>query len=1054
MRNKFFLPVLAVVMVLVVFCLMVCDRFSQKEFIRQEERHVPVIDRADIVVAGGGIAGCAAALTAADRGLEVVLIEDRAYLGYELTAPMRYRSDHYIYLPDFPVTDGICRHLKSTDIYLGDYVDPENLKVELNRLIRNNEHIRTYLFSKPTRAIVREGRICGAEIVNQSGRQIILGRMVIDATANGKLAVSAGAEVNMPAGPEVKVRRYLQMVTHDYHRTGGVDVPDSIGFPEVFVDSLPGLTAKFVEAVAVIPENEETHDRFSRFQSATLERIIALAGYLQEHVEGFDPGKPEGFFDPEVFRSYYPGDEVYFEMSPRVVCKEQAIKSEINAFKRLDPDVFRPNVQDGLLVTGRTVMPDCRCDLQSLLYIGEHAAGVAMDSLPDTDPARIADTTIFYSEPEPSGETVREYLYGVERGREYPAIFQEEVSLPVTGHVDVLVVGGGTSGAPAAITAARKGARVAVVEVLPHCGGIAVNGIHGYYWGLHYDNDSGKFVQRSALRHEIDMKTCFRPDKGVLFDPHKKKSVLQKLIQDAGGVIYYRTFACGTVMEGKTVRGVVIENDLGRQVLLADAVIDATGHASVAAFAGAPFDMGRATDGFTEPVTVMIDMTNRDHGLVNPVHVGDMTRVVMESVNEVSKLRYLAPQMGVRESRRIKGEYTMNPEDIIHNRQFGDVICKYQSRFDPHDRDVENMEAFLFAWNRMFGLFRKPIEGEIPYRSLIPVDVENVLVTGRSFAADYSSQSMIRMQGDLQYMGEAAGAAAYMAARKNKTFREISVEDLQKDMVDAGVITPEDVSVHPPRELTKDQYEKFIAALGTQNEAEAVAQLFMAGEDAVPHLLPLTDPEFEIRDLQPPETDKEQMPGIKPDEKTVRYEAALLLGLQGRREAVPLLMDCIREKNTHRIGYEADPSSYHASKPLYYSAVELAGRMRVQEALPLLRELIVHPDRCPPDLATITIRAMERIGDPSAIERIKPYLKIYDQSANEVFNPTMQWGLRVQAARAMVKLGDNSGIPVLISYLDDEKALLRDYVYDLLLEHTGRDLPKDKDRWMKWWEKN
>ncbi len=132
-------------------------------------------------------------------------------------------------------------------------------------------------------------------------------------------------------------------------------------------------------------------------------------------------------------------------------------------------------------------------------------------------------------------------------------------------------------------------------------------------------------------------------------------------------------------------------------------------------------------------------------------------------------LVHTAPVVGIRDSRRITGDYTVTKDDVISGRAFEDAIGRYGSVIDVHDKD---------------GIHLKEVGGKgwfhIPYRALLPSGVDNLLVAGRCISADYNAQGATRSQAACMLTGQAAGTAAAIAVKAGVGPREISVKELQR----------------------------------------------------------------------------------------------------------------------------------------------------------------------------------------------------------------------------------------------------------------------------------
>jgi FAD dependent oxidoreductase len=130
---------------------------------------------------------------------------------------------------------------------------------------------------------------------------------------------------------------------------------------------------------------------------------------------------------------------------------------------------------------------------------------------------------------------------------------------------------------------------------------------------------------------------------------------------------------------------------------------------------------------------------------------------------EDSFIASYAPMVGVRETRRVRGEYVLTLEDILECKQFEDAICRNHYPVDIH---TPRGKKLVHERTGDFPYFKADAFHEIPLRSIIPLGLENVLVPGRCASATFEAQSAIRVQQNCHSMGEAAGlAAAWMASR-------------------------------------------------------------------------------------------------------------------------------------------------------------------------------------------------------------------------------------------------------------------------------------------------
>ena len=139
---------------------------------------------------------------------------------------------------------------------------------------------------------------------------------------------------------------------------------------------------------------------------------------------------------------------------------------------------------------------------------------------------------------------------------------------------------------------------------------------------------------------------------------------------------------------------------------------------------------------------------------------------------ENSYIGTIAPMVGIRESRRITGDYTLTEEDYLTEARFPDAVARNSYPIDIHSTKAKG------------GLVMKHLPPghyhEIPYRCLLPVGVDNLLVAGRCLSATFAAQAAVRIQQNCRALGEAAGLAAALALEDNVTPRQIDTEELRK----------------------------------------------------------------------------------------------------------------------------------------------------------------------------------------------------------------------------------------------------------------------------------
>ena len=293
-------------------------------------------------------------------------------------------------------------------------------------------------------------------------------------------------------------------------------------------------------------------------------------------------------------------------------------------------------------------------------------------------------------------------------------------------------------------------------------------------------------------------------------DPEAAKYVLDEMIREAGVKMLYHAWASNVIMEENAIKGVFIESKSGRMAILAKVVIDCTGDGDLFHLAGEKYDVmkyaiglvhrlgnvdqiDKGRPGYVEkniggPTPIKgvnwVNMWGKEEqDALDVVNLSELQmeyrRKIWESVQEIRKtpgyedvfLLDTASQLGVRMSRILDGEYRLTLEDTMTYRSFDDVI------------------GISGAWTTMLYRGRKIPASErplwqIPYRSLIPKNTENLLVAGRCFCFERELVEDTRIIGTCLVTGQGAGAAAGLAVREGKAPRDIDrrkLKDLLKE---------------------------------------------------------------------------------------------------------------------------------------------------------------------------------------------------------------------------------------------------------------------------------
>lgn len=185
---------------------------------------------------------------------------------------------------------------------------------------------------------------------------------------------------------------------------------------------------------------------------------------------------------------------------------------------------------------------------------------------------------------------------------------EPERQIPIRKTTEVLVVGSGPSGIGAALAAARGGVRTMLIEQGGTVGGISTAGLMSHWTGTADSRLYREILMRSAALNE----GAIHNKPVIQIDPEKLKMLYLEMLLEAGVEVQLYTFACGAVMEQNRICGVITESKSGREMIGADIVIDASGDGDIAAKAGVPYTLGRASDGGMQPATIMFKVAGVD----------------------------------------------------------------------------------------------------------------------------------------------------------------------------------------------------------------------------------------------------------------------------------------------------------------------------------------------------------------------------------------------------------------------------------------------------------
>ncbi len=426
--------------------------------------------------------------------------------------------------------------------------------------------------------------------------------------------------------------------------------------------------------------------------------------------------------------------------------------------------------------------------------------------------------------------------------------------VPVLLEADVVVVGGGAAGVCAAISAARAGARVVLVERWPMLGGLGTMGGVNTWHTSNLKEELGfgltqEFIEALKRYDGVDRHPRFPHVHGTYsFSPYWLQLVLDEFVRRHKVRTLCYTTLVDAVVRGGSIEGVVVATKRGLRTIRGARFIDASGSGDLGFAAGCPTVVGRPSDSKVQGMTMVtmwddLDPSRRDEivrahreiaelasekiaagelppmgpfsfGLNfqwrwrcslsaiatgDPLEEEDLTRATMEARANVHRIRtfyrehypgledlrldFMGSTLGVRESRRVLGQYVFDADDVLERRSFSDAIGHGFWMIDIHDPGGTGHTT----WSDRSRHLQPGETYQIPYRMLLARGVDNLLLAGRCASATHQGMAALRIQTHCHLMGQAAGYAAAMSLAQNASVAEVDVGRLQRRLIDGGV---------------------------------------------------------------------------------------------------------------------------------------------------------------------------------------------------------------------------------------------------------------------------
>jgi hypothetical protein len=694
-------------------------------------RAIPILRTVDVVVVGGSTGAVSAAVAAKEAGASVFLAAPRPYLGEDLCGPLLT----WLEAGETPVS------ALAAALFAASPAKPLHLKHTLDLALENAGV--PFLTGSLVAEVLRDGSgaLAGVVLANRTGRQAVRARVIVDATDRAWVARMAGASfAAYPPGPQA----FTRVVIGGAVRSGPGIASETMGFQ---IESRPVYRYSLS-----IPMEDGSW------------RSFALAEQVARDMT-WDAGQADD-------------SDTLFQVPPDPMTARATVAGDAFDAGTVDLDAFRPLGVDRVRIVGGCAAVTRAAAAKLLRPIPLIDVGARIGAAAAAEAAGLADPAGVRLPggavtPARYGDTLEALAGARPTDPGTPSLPAEARGLPVLGEFDVVVIGAGTGGAPAGIGAGRAGASTLVVEVLHGMGGISTLGLIGsYYYGY-----------REGFTKELDQGLSAM---GAAVHVVGKSEWYRQQNRAAGTEIWYGALGGGAFVRDGVVRGAVVATPAGRGAVLAKVVIDSTGNADVAAAAGAACETTGGEHAGVQgaglpPIALGASYTNTDYTFIDDTDITDLWHVFFWAREKFSGSYDVAQITDTRERRRIVGDFTMTPMDIVNRRRYPDTVVYSYSNFDSHGFTVH--PYFLINPPDSAGIYV-----DVPWRCLLPAGLDGIVVTGLGISAHRDAMPVIRMQPDVQNQGYAAGLAAAAAAAAGVQPRDIDIRALQQALVTKGCL--------------------------------------------------------------------------------------------------------------------------------------------------------------------------------------------------------------------------------------------------------------------------
>lgn len=499
-----------------------------------------------------------------------------------------------------------------------------------------------------------------------------------------------------------------------------------------------------------------------------------------------------------------------------------------------------------------------------------------------------------------------------------------------SGEYDIAVIGLGTAGAISAITAAKYSKTVIGIERFTASGGtMTMGGVGGYYFG----GEGGLYEEID----EITKNDSYGIVKTNYIHPDQRKCLIDDFLENPNITLMYESVVTGIYAQGERIIGIRVHSS-GEEINYAiKSLIDATGDGEICDMAGCSMSFGREDDQSVVPYSVVksyvkndcLCKTNHDCGKVDQRNTWELSDSLIKAYATFSGEEdrgltvRLHPLPGIREGRLLDGWDKITLSDILSENVTDEPVIYSYSDLDKHGIDIAFDTELFVKWQILANLGALNITVPIPLGALVAREFSNLIVAGRCLSVDHDVATLVRMNRDMQKLGEVAATAASVAIDDNVNIIDVSYQKLKTLLLKTGCLNEEnnkgfyygggnDISYKRQAIWIKDKAE-LNQALSTFAPGLAIWSAKLMGEKAIPLLCD----------------------NLKSDNENLRNHSAIALGVMDRSEGKEILKDMVTERDRTMLSDMRKQNKRRISQ-----AIMALGILKAEDSIDIILDLV------------------------------------------------------------------------------------------------------------------